>query len=494
MQLPATAPKSLQFASKAETDEALFKLLVKEPPHLIKMVASAVQDELWAVSHVQFMEISLDWITQQFFQDKLLMPIAQKLANVLRKHYALISQFLPRNLTLKLEDRELSFNSLLLSSGSEVLREIVRRECRDKRKTSLNMGTISYSIFEVIEEFLTTGTYLELVRKDKKQIIKILKLAMEWDLEELSKGCQEHLIGYVDKENVFKTLLKAHEKKRVYLRAGCFDFLNRLNHGYRMEGKDAEELGFEFIDFNENSLDAFNLVKDFVTTLIARKKVSEDPQFASILKECPHLKGLTLSESVSLADTLDEIPKTLQELDLSLCDWLTSSTLDKMVHLCPNLTHLTLISDTKIDFDGWAHLKKLPLLRALNLTRCSQIGDNELSAILQSTPELVILNLEECKGISDHGFYELPNLNKNFIALNFSRTEISDQPLIELALKCDSLSLLNVTRCEKLTSVGIAEVARHAKLLKEFIITLCDVSKQTLASIKQSRPFLKIIN
>lgn len=493
MQLPARILQSLQHLAQVETDEALFKALVKEPPQLIRFVAKAAADDLWVIEHPQFMEKALTWITQAFFQDKLLMPVVQKLAKILRTHYSTINTDLVKNLTLQLEDRELSFNSLLLGSGSEVLRELIRRECRDKRKNVLKLPAIPYTIFELVEEFLTNGTALELVRKEKKEVIKILNLAMEWDLPELAQRCQEHLIGYIDRKNVFKTLLRSHEKNRLVLRQGCFDFLNRLNYGYRMEGEGPDRLGFQFLDFNENSLEAFNLVKESVTYLVARKKVAEDPQFGQILKSCPHLIGLDLGESNAYADTFEEIPSTLQELDLSVCDWLTTANLEKMIALCPNLTHLILRSDTKVDFEGWAHLKKLLTLRNLDLTRCSQIGDNELSAILQSTPELVVLNLEECRAISDNGFYELPNFNKNLINLNLSRTEISDQPFIELAIKCDLLVLLNATRCEKLTSVGIEEAARHAKLLRELNITLCDVSKEALASIHQFRPFLKVV-
>lgn len=492
MQLPALTPKSLQFTAEIESDEALFKTLVKEPPQLIRFVARAAADELWMTAHTEFMEKALTWITQQFFQDRLLMSVVQKLVAVLRKHYATVSSFLPKNLTIKLEDRELPFSSLLLSSGSEPLRELVRRECRDRRKNVLNLPNVPYAIFEVIEEYLTTGNYLELVRKEKKEVVKILNWAMSWDLPELSEAVQERLIAYVDRKNVFKTLRRSHERHRLRLREGCFEFLNRLNYGYKMEGKGEEGLGFQFIDFNENSKEAFNEVKGDLTYLVARKKVAEDPQFLQTIKQCPKLKGLDLSESASFPDALEELP-AIQDLDLSICDWVTTPMLEKMLALCPNLTHLTLRSDTKIDFEGWALLKKLPLLRNLDLTRCSQVGDNELSAILQATPELVVLNLEECRSISDNGFYELPNLNKNLINLNLSRTEISDQPLIELAAKCDLLVLLDVTRCEKLTSVGLVEAARQARLLREFNITLCDISKEGLASIRQSRPFLKVI-
>jgi len=493
MQLPALLPKSLHFAAEAESDEALFKLLVKEPPLLIRFVARAAADELWIISHGEFMEKALTWITEQFFQDRLLMPVVQKLAKILRAHQGAVSSYLPKNITVKLEDKDLPFNSLLLSSGSEVLREIVRRECRDRRKKVLNLPKIPFAIFEVVEEFLTTATYLELVRKEKKEVYKILNLAMEWDLPDLSQGCQEHLAGYIDRDNVFKTLLRSQERGRLILREACFAFLNRMNYGFKMEGRSPEDLGFQFIDFNENSLNAFEQVKPSLTYLVARKKIAEDPQFSLILKASPHIKGLDLGESASFPELWEELPATIQELDLSVCDWVTTATLEKMIALCPNLTTLVLRSDTKIDFEGWALLKKLPFLRNLDLTRCSQIGDNELSAIVQATPALVFLNLEECRAITDNGFYDLPNLNKNFIHLNLSRTEISDQPLIELAIKCDLLVVLNVTRCEKLTGVGIAEAAQQAKLLRELNITLCDISKEVLASIKKTHPFLKVI-
>lgn len=494
MQLPALLPKSLEFAAQASDDAALFEALIKEPPQLIKFLVRACADETWAEQHAPFMTQALTWVNQQFYQDKLLMSFAQRVAKVIREHYAVMSGYLPKNLTLKLKERDLQMSSLLLGSSSEYLRELLRRECRDRRKTTLLLKEIPYSLFEVVEEFVTLGEYKELVRKGRKEVLQILRLAMLWQLDELSEGCQDTLKLYITRENVFETLLRSHNKQRLRLRQACFDFVNDLHSGYRFEDRGSESLAFEFLEFTENSLEAFHQVSKKITHLIIGGGLPAEEPFLRVLKECPKLFCLDLSRTNEFYDVFQELPKNLSELELSACLWLNNEALEKLIDLCPQLTRLKLQSDVKLDAGGWAHLKKLEILRSLDLTRCSQIGDADLALILQACPELIVLNLEDCRSLTDSGFNALPTYKSDLTSLSLARTWISDLPLIELATKSDLLTTLDITRCENLTAVGITEVARHCKNLRELNITSCDISPESIAEIRKMRPYLKLIN
>ena len=494
MQLPALVPKSLEFASEVANDSALFTALVKEPPNLIKFLTRACADEMWAELHAPFMTQSLTWVTNQFFQDKLLMSFAERLASAIRPHYTSMSAFLPKNLTLKLSDRDLPMNSLLLSSSSEYLRELIRRECRDRRKNYLLLKEVPYNYFDVIEEYVTTGEYKDLIRKERTQVVKILRLAMLWQLQELGDGCQEVLKLYITRENVFETLMRAHKNQRKLLRQACYDFVNNLNLGYRFEDRGIDSLVFEFLEFTENSLEAFHKVCKQITHLIMGGSLPVEDPFVTVLKECPKLFCVDLSRTNEFYDQFKELPKKLSELELSACLWLNNEMLEKIIEICPFLTRLKLQSDVRIDAGGWGMLKKLPILRALDLSRCSQLGDTELTLILQACPELLVLNLEDCRSLTDSGFYAFPTYKKDITVLNLARTWISDLPLIELATKSDLLTTLDLTRCENLTAVGISEVARHTKTLRELNITSCDISPEALTEIRKSRPYLKLIS
>src|SRR6202034_4523332 len=114
------------------------------------------------------------------------------------------------------------------------------------------------------------------------------------------------------------------------------------------------------------------------------------------------------------------------------------------------------------------------------LTRCGQIGDEDIQLILQASDKLIILSLEECRGITDAGFYQIPKYNPRFTSLNLAITAISDQPLIELANQCSDLTTLDLTRCENITEKGVFELIRAARRLRELIIKDCDIPESAL--------------
>lgn len=494
MQLPALIYKSLRHLEEISDDSTLFNTLKENSSQLIKFLTRACEDETWAEDHGEFMREALSWVTEEFFQDRLLMEFAKKIATPIRQRYGTMQLYLPLNLTVKLKDRDFKVNSFLYSSSSEYLRETIRRECRDAKSREWMLKEIPFDQFKVIHDYVTTESIFELYRKDRKDLIKILNIAMLWELEGLSVEAQNQIKKYLTPENMFTTLIKAHQKRRSVLRRHTFDFINAFKLGFRLEDRGIEYLAFEFLDFNESSLQAFETLRELITHLIFSKKMTEEKEFPMVIKKCPHLICLDISRSEAFSDFLTEIPSELQQLEAASCSWLNNETFMKLIQICPNLDTLVLTSNVKIDFEGWGALNKLEKLRNLNLSRCPQIRDEELRIILQACKELIIFNLEDCRAISDDGFLDLPKYNANFTHLNLARTAISDQPLIEIGARCSDLITLNLTRCENLTSIGILTLVKNAQNLKELNVTNCDLPKVTLTEIKKIRPFLHLIH
>ena len=493
MQLPALVPKSLEYTSQIADDEALFKSLVKEPPDLIKFLVRAVADESWAEEHAKFMSLALSWVTNQFFQDKLMMKFAQRLGKALRAHYSVNSSFLPMNLTLKLKDRDLQVNSLIYGASSEYVRELIRRECRDRHRSILVLKDISQHIFRVLHDFVTTGSYLDIIHLEKPQVYRLLRLAMLWQLDELSKACQDVLKHYITRENVFDVLLRSYLRQRVHLLLSSMEFLNSLNAGFRLEDRGIDFMVFEFKEFSTSALEAFEKLRPYITHLVASGSVPEESLFPTVIKKCPKLVCIDLSRTNQFSDNFKELPRALPELELAACLWLTNEYLEKIIEICPELTRLSLQSDVRLDAAGFGALKKLEGLRELNLTRCTQLGDPDLGIILQACPSLRTLILEDCRSLSDSGFYEIPTFNHLLTGLNLSRTWISDLPLIEISTKCEFITSLNLTRCENLTSVGILECARNGKSLRDLIISSNNLSDESLQELHNIRPYLKVV-
>lgn len=494
MLMPSLLPDNLQFCEKAASQIDLFEILVRRPPDLILFLEIASRDEFWAEANPEFMQKAVVWAHTQFFQDHLLMEFAQRLAKVFREHPSSVKAHLPLNITIKLKDKDIPINTLFYGSSSEYLHGLIRLECRDRRAKNLYLKDYTYDFFSVVDEYIQQGNLDSVYVKDKDTVVKILELALIWDLQELSQACQVFLKKWISRDNIFETLLTAHKKGWYSLRSDCFEYVNFLSLDMRFVDSPPERLAFEFLRFTESSMEVFNKFRHYITDLIFSGTTTDDEQFSKTVNKCPHLICLDISYSKSFTDFLKDIPSNLEELVLSACNWLNNEKFTFLMQICPNLTKLVLQSIVELNFEAWGVFQKMPKLRTLDLTRCSQIGNEDIRLILQASETLISLTLEECRGITDIGFFEIPKLGQKMTALNLARTNISDQPLIEIGNQCPDLNYLDLTRCEKITEKGLLETVRAARNLRELNISLCDIPNTAIAKIKAMRPYLKLIN
>jgi F-box and leucine-rich repeat protein 2/20 len=492
MWMPILLPEKLNYCERAATSSELFDILVKYPPDLILFLEIACSDETWSEANFDFLHQAIAWVNQQFFQDTLLMEFAQRLGHVFRKHPSVARPHLPLNAVLKLKDKDLPINTLLYGSSSEFLKETIRLECRDRKSESINLREIPFHIFEVVQDFIEKGNVEGIYVKDKDAAEKVLELAIAWELPELAKESQWFLTKWITRDNFLETLLKAHRKGWDYLRKGCFEFINFLGLDAQLIDSAPERLAFEFLRFSENSLALFHRLTPFITDLVCGGTTTQDEPFKKVVNECPRLLCVDISYSYAFSTYLKDLPVNLSELRLSSCSWLKRETFDSLLQICPHLTKLSIASNVGLGFESWGELRKMEQLNSLDISRCSQISDDDLRLILQACTPLTALTMEECRGISDRGFYEMPLFNSNFTALNLARTNISDHPVVELASKCPNLMYLCLTRCEKITEKGVLEAVRAARMLRELNISNCNIPHSTIDKLKNLKPFLSI--
>ena len=349
MLMPSLLPDKLQFCEKATSQIDLFEMLVRRPPDLILFLETACGDERWASSNPEFMQKAVVWAHTQFFQDHLMMEFADRLAKAFRMHPSAVKSHLPLNVTIKLKDKDIPINTLLYGSSSEYLHEMIRLECRDRRAKNLYLKDYNYDMFSVVDEYIQTGKPDNVFVKDKDTVVKILEVALVWDLQELSQACQTFLKKWISRDNVFDTLLTAHKNGWYNLRGDCFEYINFLSLDMRFVDSPPERLAFEFIRFSENSLDVFNKFRTVITDLICSGTTTEDEQFSKVVNKCPKLICLDISYSKNFTDYLKDIPAELEELVLSACNWLNNDKLIQLLQICANLTKLVLQSAVGIN-------------------------------------------------------------------------------------------------------------------------------------------------
>jgi hypothetical protein len=431
-------------------------------------------------------------VTIQFFQDRLGFEPVHHLVKVIRNHYPILKEFIPKNISVKLIDNDFNISSLMYSAYNQLFKEIIKRECRDTKKMNLKID-LNYYIFSIIDEFICQGTTQRLTQMKKLDVVQVLKFAQKWEIEELSLICQHILKAFLSAESAVPMLLEAHLNGWSKLKEECCQFINHFRWGVQLSAPAGDQLACEFTEFTDNGLDLFDKIKAYITRLVCRRKVSEEAAFAKIVKSCPRLDCLDLSLSYSLPPAFKEVPKMLPELDLSSCAWLNEESLKSICQSCQNLKSLVLTSNTQLSFEVWGTFRKLIHLRYLILDRCNQIGDEEIKLILQACPGLNTLSLDECRHITDAGFILIPRYAARIVSLNLSRCGISDEGLIEMISHMINLTQLNLTRCDHLTERGIQEAVRLASSLREVNLTKCNIPPKMVSEIRSKRPSLKII-
>lgn len=492
MDLPALLPTELHYTAVASNDRILLNMLVKIQQDLIVFFEYACDDETWSGQHSDFMQEAMQWLTNQFFHDKLLMDLAQRISRAIQKHSHLLQSLIPNNLTIVYaEERSANVNSLLWGSSSEYLRTLIRQECRDKGKTILTFSHLTPDVFLPIEEFILTGQVKELWRKEERELMPILLKASEWEITGLIELVEDLLKRYITIKNVFETLLQSHREGWRRLREACMAFVNDLNKGVYLDSS-ISELCFEFLDFSDNALAIFEKLQQNINRLAVSRNLTEHPQFSKVVNSCPRMTCLDISRSEFFSERLTDIPSSLQELHVEKCPWLNNTNLRKLLEICPNLTKISLASNTQISYAGWSELQKLRFLQKLDISRCHQLSADEFKLILQACRSVTHLSLQECTKLTDQAFQELRNMAK-LTDLDLSRCQISDKALIDLSTHCRHLVSLVLIRCSNITEKGIIETVKNTHLLQLLNISKCQVSETIFEKIKKIRPYLEVI-
>ena len=308
MQMPLLLPAELNVCRRMDSDESLLKLLLSRPPDLIQFLEIACADETWAEAHSDFMRAAIDWAHRQFFQDQLMIEFAYRLAVVFRRHPGVAAAYLPNNIIIKLQDADLSVNTLMYGSSSHYLKDLIRLECRDRMSDSIHLNTVPFDVFEPIHEYIMKGYSDSLSTISQTAGEQVLKLAQLWDLKDFVLECQKALKKWIHQDNVLDILLMSHKEGWLLLRASCYEFLNDLQLDVRLWDSPSETLKFEFLRFSENSLDIFQRLKMVITHLVFGGKTSEQPEFSQVVAICPGLIGLDLSYTDHFSDFLYDIP------------------------------------------------------------------------------------------------------------------------------------------------------------------------------------------
>lgn len=491
MQLPSEIEPSLKKYAQYVKDEDLFEELKKNPSELISFFHYACADETWAEEHSTILKSILSWLTEENIMQNFPNEFFQPIIDPLHKHIHVLKPTIPLDLLVKVDQEEYSISSLLLSIQSSYFRRRILHERRGKNPV-LKIYEIPLSFLKLVDEFIISGEIKDLWKMQPDELWALIDALNPLDLFPIVEACEVVLRRYIDRSNAFDMLIKAHQKHLQLLQNVCEEFINDLDRGVRLVITPVENLSLEFLDYKDNAFVAFNKVKDEMTHLIFSGEMAVSSQFKLAVNSCPKLKGLDLSDSIGVS-YLESIPDHVQELYLSRCRWINNAEMQTLSLASPDVIKLDLSNNDQLTYAIWSELRRFKNLTSLDVSRCFQIGDNELRIILQACPKLLELKMVDCQKISPDGFFEIGKLVPGLSLLNLSRTLVSDAALIDILVHCKSLLNLDISRCYGVSDKGVLEGIRHCPSLKTIHLTNTGLTLSGIEQIKKHYPSLNIL-
>lgn len=493
MLLPSLTPKELHYTNKAESDQALYELLLRKPSDLIDFFISSVIDETWCVQHEEFMRLSLNYFTNQTFKDRFKIRFVHQVAEAIRKHSHVLMPFLPLDIECLIEGGvKIPVNGMMLISVSPLFHDAYQRECAEVENKTLDLSEIPRKVFDIMLEVVYKGDIKELWKNEKEELLNFLKYADDWEMQSMSLMIQEVLKRYISKSNCFKALIESNRNEWPILKENAIRFINELQVGVELHASGPFQIIFEFKEFTDHSLEAFDKLNKVITHLICSRSLTEEAAFSDVVNRCSKLQSLSIRHTNKFSEYLQDIPNNLKELDVSMCPWVTNDNIGKLFEICPHLNSLIISSNSQLNYKGWTALHSLVELESLDISKCFAIDDQDLKLIASSCRSLTKLQMCELERVTDVGFYELGRNLPELRHLDLTKTHVTDAGLLDVVSRCPQLESLKLNRCTTLSEEGIWGVIENSKSLRVIEIIGCDVRNAIFEKMRAAFPFLNL--
>lgn len=491
MDLPVDLPHHLAFLENIDNENEMLKTLVDRPMDLVIFFEKACADTAWCISHHTIISKILVWATYQFLHGALAMEMAESIQKQVIGHYNLLKDVLPKDIAIAFGGKRYPANSLMFGMSSPVLLSYLREQCIEKKKKILEVRDAETDTLESAIEYIHSGEVEDLWKRDWSVILKILRQAADWEIEGLANYCANIYKRHIHRGNVVKILKMAHRNGWYELKKRCIEFINDLYFGVEFHDVGRDELFMHFHRYSKEAMQVFRDLKDYVTFAGFDPEIIEDSSFTDIITTASALNGISLQNTRHYSERLKDMPEGLEQLDLSMCEWLNEDTFKDIIETCPRLKVLKLNSNGQLDYHSWSQLHLLDNLEHIELSRCHQLSDDDLLVIIRGCPYLRRISIEGCNKLTDTSLVELAIAISTLVSVDFSRTGVTDAAITELAYRNRQLRELKLNRCMSISDHAIQEVVRLAPNLQSLDLTGSSISPDVKNKLKGINRFLE---
>ncbi|KLJ11379.1 SCF E3 ubiquitin ligase complex F-box protein grrA [Blastomyces silverae] len=220
-----------------------------------------------------------------------------------------------------------------------------------------------------------------------------------------------------------------------------------------------------------------------------------DESLIAVAENCRQIKRLKLNGVVQVTDRAIQsfavnCPSIL-EIDLHGCRQIGSSSVTALLSTLRNLRELRLAHCVEIDNNAFIDLPDdlvFDSLRILDLTACESIGDSAVQKIINSSPRLRNLVLAKCRFITDRSVYSICKLGKNIHYVHLGHcSNITDAAVIQLIKSCNRIRYIDLACCNRLTDNSVQLLATLPKLRRIGLVKCQAITDRSIIAIAKSK-------
>ena len=180
------------------------------------------------------------------------------------------------------------------------------------------------------------------------------------------------------------------------------------------------------------------------------------------------------------------------EIDLQECRAITDASVTALLSRGRHLRELRLAQCSLITDLAFSQLPEglmFESLRILDLTACNELHDSSVEKIIDSAPRLRILVLAKCTQITDKSVMAICKLGKNLHDIHLGRCgQITDGALKELVKTCNRIRYIDLAGCTRVTDASVKQLATLPKLRRIGLVKCQAITDRSIQALAKSTP------
>lgn len=234
-------------------------------------------------------------------------------------------------------------------------------------------------------------------------------------------------------------------------------------------------------------------LQSLVSLTITLCQGATDVGLEAVGKGCPNLKYMCIRKCCFVSDgglvAFAKEAGSLESLILEECNRITQVGILNAVSNCRKLKSLSLVKCMGIKDLALqtSMLSPCESLRSLSIRSCPGFGSSSLAMVGKLCPKLHQLDLSGLCGITDAGLLPLLENCEGLVKVNLSDClNLTDQVVLSLAMRHgETLELLNLDGCRKVTDASLVAIADYCPLLIDLDVSKSAITDSGVAALSR---------